>query len=56
MLYFGGTGTNGNTNGKTKKQYHKEIQDLIYKENGTFVIIMLIVSINILLIFDPFFI
>ena len=55
-LYFGGTGTNGNTNGKTKKQYHKEIQDLIYKENGTFVIIMFIVSINILLIFDPFFI
>ena len=34
-LYFGGTNKNGKTNGKTKKQYHKEIQDLILKENGT---------------------
>ena len=33
-LYFGGTHTNGKTSGKTKKAYHKIIQDLIYKENG----------------------
>ena len=36
-LYFGGTGSNGNTNGKTKKQYHKELQMLIFKENGKFI-------------------
>ena len=35
-LYFGGTNKYGKTNGKTKKQYHKEIQDLIFKENGKF--------------------
>ena len=33
-MYFGGTSTKGKTNGKTKKAYHKIIQDLIFKENG----------------------